>query len=239
MAYADRRLGAECTVHPTSSEGDAMNLALLGGTGRTGQLLIDQALARGHHLRVLARDPSRLHRHETPIAAVTGDARDPQAIARLLEGADAVLSALGPVPGGATDTMTLAARALIDQMPAHGLRRLVTLTGAGVPHPGDQPGVIDRLVRLALRLSQPAVLNDATAHADLIRAADLDWTVVRVPRLTDGPAAPVIAGRVGDITPFVTRASVAAFMLEAVETGSYLRQAPALSNHARRGAGRT
>lgn len=211
-----------------------MNLALLGGTGRTGRQLIDQALARGHQLRVLARDPAKVHRPHPDLTVVQGDARDPQALARLVGGTDAVLSALGPVPGGPHDTMTLAARGLVTLMPTHGLRRLITLTGAGVPQAGDRPKPIDRLIQLALRLSQPQVLQDSLTHAELIRSSSLDWTVVRVPRLTDGPDAPLIVGLVGDITPFVTRASVAHFMLDQLDSDRYVRQAPAISNRGRR-----
>lgn len=76
-----------------------MNIALLGGTGRTGHPLTDLALAEGHALRVLARDPARVHRQDPRLTVATGDARDPEALARLLEGTEAVLSVLGPVRG--------------------------------------------------------------------------------------------------------------------------------------------
>jgi hypothetical protein len=207
-----------------------MNLAILGGTGRTGRLLIDLALLRGDTLRVLARDPGRLHRHDARLIEITGDARDPEAITRAIEGTDAVLSALGPVRGGPKDTMTAAARNLTTLMPGAGVRRLITLTGAGVPAEGDRPGPIDRVFRVLLGLTQPDVLKDSTAHVDLIRASTLDWTVVRAPRLTDGPAAPLKVGLVGDIRPQVTRTSVAQFMLDQVSQDGHIRQLPAISN---------
>lgn len=207
-----------------------MNLALLGGTGRTGRLLIDQALERGHTLSVLARDPERVHRQHPRLSVVPGDARDADGYAELLQGADAVLSALGPVKGGTNDVMTLAARHLTAAQAQLGVPRLVTLTGAGVPHPGDTPKPIDHVIRTLLRLTQPAVLADAAAHADLIRASTLDWTIVRVPRLTDGAASAVRAGPVGTIRPFITRASAAQFMLDALEDPATIRQAPAISN---------
>lgn len=206
-----------------------MNLAILGGTGRTGRLLIDLALLRGDTVRVLARDPSRLHRHEERLIEIQGDARDPEAITRAITGAGAVLSALGPVRD-APQTMTTAARNLTTLMPGAGVRRLVTLTGAGVPAEGDRPGPVDLIFRTLLRLTQPAVLADSLAHADLIRASTLDWTVVRAPRLTDGPLAPLKVGRVGEIRPQVSRASVAQFMLDQVSRSEHVRGSPAISN---------
>lgn len=216
------------------SAGGARHLAILGGTGRSGRLLIDAALAAGHTLRVLARDPARLHRQDPRLVPVAGDARDPQAVATLLEGVDAVLSALGPVRGEArgdgSGVMTRAAENLAAAMPGAGVSRLISLTGAGVAQPGDQPKVFDRVVRTALRLTQPDVLRDSEGHVARLRASDLAWTVVRVPMLIDGPAQPVRAGKVGDIGPRVSRASVATFMLEQLQSDRWLRQAPAISH---------
>ncbi|MBB5233730.1 NAD(P)-dependent oxidoreductase [Deinococcus budaensis] len=214
--------------------GGGRQLAILGGTGRSGRLLIDVALAAGYGLRVLARDPARLHRQDPRLVPVTGDARDPQAVATLLEGVDAVLSALGPVRGEArgdgSGVMTRAAENLVAAMSGAGVSRLISMTGAGVAQPGDQPKVFDRVIRTALRLSQPDVLRDSEGHVARLRESDLAWTVVRVPMLIDGPAQPVRAGRVGDIGPRVSRASVATFMLEQLDSDRWLRQAPAISH---------
>lgn len=207
-----------------------MNLALLGGTGRTGRHLIDLALEHGHTVRVLTRGRHPLHHTHGRLTPIIGDARDAHAIAHLVTGCDAVLSALGPAAAAPDDTMTLAAQHLQQALPHAGIRRLITLTGAGVTHPGDTPTPVDRLIRTLLALTQPRALQDATTHTELIRQSTLDWTVVRVPRLTEGPARPVQAGRVGTIKPFVTRASVAQFMLDQLTEGTFIRQAPAISN---------
>ena len=211
-----------------------MKLALLGGTGRTGRLLIDMALVQGHSLKVLARDPQQLKRHAS-LEAVQGDARAPDAYAELLAGTDAALCALGPVKGDsvkgdASGVMTLAAQHLIQFMPEGGVRRLVTLTGAGVARPGDRPKLPDRIIRTLLRLMQPDVLADSVRHVRLICASDLDWTVVRAPMLIGGPAAALKVGMVGDIRPRVTRASTARFMLDALEDRALIGQTPAISN---------
>ena len=216
-----------------------MKLALLGGTGRTGRLLIDMALVQGHSLKVLARDPQQLKRHAN-LEAVQGDARAPDAYAELLAGTDAALCALGPVKGDsvkgdsvkgdASGVMTLAAQHLIQFMPEGGVRRLITLTGAGVARPGDRPKLPDRIIRTLLRLMQPDVLADSVRHVGLICASDLDWTVVRVPMLIGGPAAALKVGMVGDIRPRVTRASTARFMLDALEDRALIGQTPAISN---------
>ncbi|WP_019011185.1 NAD(P)-dependent oxidoreductase [Deinococcus aquatilis] len=207
-----------------------MKMALLGGTGRTGRLILDLALQRGHRVQLLARSPEKVSADSPALSVVQGEIMDSAATSQVLAGADVVVSALGPVRGGSKTVMTDAATQLLELMPGAGVQRLITLTGAGVPHPGDQPRTVDQLFRTLLKVLQPDVLRDSVAHADLIRASDLEWTIVRAPMLQDGPVAPVRSGAVGQTGPRVTRASVAAFMLDAAEAGNFIRQAPAMSN---------
>jgi len=73
-----------------------MRIAVLGATGRTGRLLVGQALARGHQVTALARDPARL----ADLAAdglrpVRADVTEPSTVLTAIEGADVVVSALG------------------------------------------------------------------------------------------------------------------------------------------------
>ncbi|THF71712.1 NAD-dependent epimerase/dehydratase family protein [Deinococcus sp. Arct2-2] len=207
-----------------------MNIALLGGTGRTGRLILDLALERGHTVQVLARSPEKLNKRSPALMVVQGEITDNTAMSQVLTGTEVVISALGPVKGGSKTVMTDAATQLLDLMPRAGVRRLITLTGAGVPHPGDQPKLIDNVFRTLLKVMQADVLRDSVAHADLIRASTLDWTIVRAPMLQDGPITPIKSGPVGHTGPRVTRASVAAFMLDAAEASTSIRQAPAVSN---------
>ena len=207
-----------------------MRIALLGGTGRTGRLILDLALEGGHSVQLLARSPEKVSKRSPALTVVQGEITDNAAMTKVLTGADVVMSGLGPVKGGSKTIMTDAATQLLDLMPRAGVRRLITLTGAGVPHPGDQPKLIDNIFRTLLKVMQADVLRDSTAHADLIRASHLDWTIVRAPMLLDGPVAPIKSGPVGNTGPRVTRASVAAFMLDAAEAGKFIRQAPAVSN---------
>ena len=73
-----------------------MIVAILGATGRTGRLVVQDLLARGHQARVLVR---RAVSAPADTCAVVGDARDPAALRSLVDGCDVVISALGPVGG--------------------------------------------------------------------------------------------------------------------------------------------
>ncbi|UQN09958.1 NAD(P)-dependent oxidoreductase [Deinococcus sp. QL22] len=207
-----------------------MRIALLGGTGRTGRLILDLSLERGHSVQLLARSPEKVSKRSPALTVVQGEITDNAAMSQVLTGADVVMSGLGPVKGGSKTVMTDAATQLLDLMPRAGVRRLITLTGAGVPHPGNQPKPIDHIFRTLLKVMQADVLRDFTAYADLIRASNLDWTIVRGSMLLDGPVTPIKSGPVGHTGPRVTRASVASSMLDAAAAGKFIRQAPAVSN---------
>jgi putative NADH-flavin reductase len=205
-----------------------MDLAVIGATGRTGRLVVETALARGHRLSLLVRDPARLSpeiTHRTRV--VTGDASDPQAAEQLLAGTEAVLSALGPTAKEG-DLHTRTARTLVSIMRGSGPRRFVGISGAGIDVPGDQKAVRDKIISKSIQLLGGSVVKDKPAEYAVWAASDLDWTLIRPPRLVDGPATGSIEHHAHRSTASTTisRADLAAFLLEVVEQGLYLRQAP-------------
>lgn len=209
-----------------------MKIAIFGGTGRTGRHVVEQALAAGHDVVALTRDPQKLASAGQRLTVVQGDARDAAAVARVVAGAEAVVSVLGPTSNRAERAVTEATRNILAAMTQHGIRRLVLSTGAGVRDPNDAPGPVDRLIGVLLKLVSRNVYEDMAGAVDVVRASDVDWTIVRVPMLTDGPrSGRVAAAYVGKGTGMrISRADLAAFLLEQVEDRRFVRQAPAISS---------
>jgi putative NADH-flavin reductase len=209
-----------------------MRLALFGVTGRTGRLLLGQALAAGHMVTALVRDPARVEGPSDRLALVTGDVRAGDCVAATVAGAQAVLSVLGPSANRPDFAVSQGTANILTAMQAHGVRRLVLSTGAGVGDARDTPGLFHHLITALLKLTARFVYEDMLRVVELVRAADLDWTIVRVPMLTDGSAAGrVRVGYVGAGTgPRLARGDLAAFMLKQVSDSTYLRQAPVISN---------
>ena len=206
-----------------------MHVTILGAGGRTGRLVVELALAEDHEVVASVRDTAKLGELASRVAVVEGDVADEAAVARTVAGADAVVSALGPVKGGPPDLMRRAAANVVSAMQASGVRRLVWLTGAGVVAPGDPPSRIRSLVRGVMRLSGGSrrALEDSDAAFAEIAASGLDWTVVRVPRLADGQAkggVKVVEEPPGYVA--VTRADVATFLLGQLSDTTYIRRAP-------------
>jgi putative NADH-flavin reductase len=117
-----------------------MRLTILGATGGTGTCLVEQALAAGHEVTAVVRDPARLAvpAHQR-LRVLTADVMDPAAIEPAVAGADAVLSALGTRVSGPTSVCQDGARSIIKAMQTCGVRRLLAISGSVVSDVGDGP----------------------------------------------------------------------------------------------------
>jgi putative NADH-flavin reductase len=206
--------------------GTYMEIVMLGATGRTGRLVVEEALRRGHGVRAVVRDPATAAL-PAGVDLRAGDARDAAVLKAAVTGADAVVSALGPRKGDRTLHSDVA-RVLVDVLREAGVKRFVGISGAGIDVPGDRKSRRDRIVSFLIqRLGGAAVADKPREHA-VWAGSGLDWTLVRPPRLTDDPAT----GRVehhASTSPKATavgRADLAAFLLDCVEQGSYVGAAP-------------
>jgi uncharacterized protein YbjT (DUF2867 family) len=205
-----------------------MKILVLGATGTTGRLIVNQALAKGYAVVALVR--SRAKAADLAGAElVEGDARDAAALTRAVAGCNAVVSSLGtPMsPFREVTTLSTATRALIGVMAAQNIRRLVCITGMGA---GDSRGhggfFYDRLfLPLVLR----KVYEDKDRQEDAIRASALDWIIVRPTVLNDKPAS----GHIRALTDLsgvhggtIARADVADFVVQQLTADTWLRKAP-------------
>jgi putative NADH-flavin reductase len=197
-----------------------MRITVFGATGGTGTLVVRQALAAGHDVTAIVRDPARLPvpAHDR-LGVVTADVMDPAAILPAVEDRDAIVTAIGVRAGGASTTVCRdSARSIVAAMTKAGTRRLGVVSNSGmVTAPGDDP-----LTRFVVKPLLWRVLGgawaDQLAQEDEVHASGLDWTIVRPPRLTDG-ARTRHRARIDRAVPggfLISRAATAAAVLTAV-----------------------
>ena len=208
-----------------------MRVAVFGASGRTGRPLVEQALAAGHEVTAFVRDAAKLEMGHERLTVVEGDVKDPAKVREAVEGADAVLSALGHTKSSAKDVQTVGTANIVAAMQDVGVGRLVSLTGAGVSDPKDEPKLFDKAITTLLKLVQKDVLRDAENHARAIEESGLDWIIVRGPMLTEGEKkGEYRVGYVGKNSGTkISRADVADFMLRQTEDDTYLGQKPMVS----------
>jgi putative NADH-flavin reductase len=209
-----------------------MKITIFGGTGRAGRHLVEQALTAGHQVTALVRSPSGLDIQSEGLRVVQGDLADTEKVESAVAGADAVISVLGPAGNKPGYEISRITDTILAAMHRCGVRRLVVAAGAGVRDRQDRPGAFDHLISVVLRLATRHVYEDMVQVVQKVRSSGLDWTVVRVPMLTDGPATGNLkVGYLGQgVGTRVTRADMAGFMLEQASSTVYLHQAPVISN---------
>jgi putative NADH-flavin reductase len=209
-----------------------MRLTVLGATGRIGRHVLAQAVEAGHDVTVLVRDAESLNEVAPAggVRVVQGGIGDPEAVARAVEGADAVIHAVGPAANTPEQVEELrrGMRHLLTAMGRHGVRRLVSLSGAAVDAEGDRKPVIDRVASRLVRVVVRHVVRARQAEYDELAASDLEWVAVRPPIVTDGPLTRRYRVGADVLRPGgrISRADVADFMLAQAVKPTHVRQAP-------------
>ena len=75
-----------------------MKIVVIGATGNIGRRVVHEALSRGHEVVGVVRDPAAVEPPDPRVRLVKGDATTAEDIARVVRGADAVVSAISPRP---------------------------------------------------------------------------------------------------------------------------------------------
>lgn len=208
-----------------------MKILIVGATRGIGRQLLEQALASGHSVTALARNPQRLAAQHERLRLLKGDILDPGSVAAAMTGQDAVCCTIGvKTPWEQAAVFAEGTRQLLQAMKKAGVRRLICVTGIGA---GDSKGhggfLYDRIFYpLLLR----AVYADKDRQESLIKASDVDWTIVRPGFLTNGPLTGnyrVLTELTGITAGRISRADVAHFILKELESKRHLRQTPLLT----------
>ncbi|MFJ8918258.1 Putative NADH-flavin reductase [Streptomyces sp. LamerLS-316] len=205
-----------------------MRLTVFGATGGVGQEVVRQALAAGHEVTAVVRDPARLPeglRGAALHAVVPLD--DASAVRGAVAGRDAVLSGLGARGRKAGDVTERLTVRVLEAMEAEGVRRLLVVSAAPVgPEPADDP-LLDRVVRKVIGVVLKEVYADLTRMEAALAAGATDWTSVRPPKLTNGPLTGAYRTVVGG-TPrsgrSLARADVAHAMLALIDEPAAVKQ---------------
>ena len=209
-----------------------MKLTIFGATGRIGGHLLTWAVDAGHDVHVLARSPQAL-RPRDGLTVTGGDVLDPAAVATVISGADAVLSAVGPKIRDnfrKTELLGPAAANIIDGMHKTGAHRLISVSAAGAFVTEDPD--MSWLVKQILPRIFARTYADVRRMEQVVRASDLDWTLVRPTRLVNAPGTGEYRVR-ADYAPRgggkIARADVAHFIATALTSATYIRQSPVLA----------
>lgn len=215
-----------------------MKILILGITGRTGRLVAEEAVTRGHEVVGIARNPAKIDLKG--IKVIEGTPNEFETVRNSIAGCDAVVSTLNLFPQSealfgkvrsSLDSMSVSIANTVRAMKENDIRRIVVMTALGV---GDSVKEIPGFFAFIIKIT-----NIKHAYADhdrqekILESSGLDWTIVRPVSLNDKndnlSILYSIKG-VGKIKPSVSRNAVAHFMLDCIEKGQFIKQRPGLSN---------
>jgi putative NADH-flavin reductase len=195
-----------------------MKLLIVGATGRTGRLLAEQAIVRGHAVTAFVRSPQSL-KPRAGLTIVAGNPLAADELAAVLPGHDVVASVIGRRSSDDATVLQDSAAAMLKALQASPASRYIVVS-QGLLFPSWHP------IAVVLRWLLASEIKDSAAMESLVRASDAIWTIVRPPRLKEGGPPKGYRVRV-DGRPAgawsMERADLATFLLDETEKSRHLR----------------
>ncbi|MCK9203290.1 MAG: SDR family oxidoreductase [Bacteroidales bacterium] len=205
-----------------------MKIAVFGASGRTGILIVYQALNQGFHVTAFARQPSKVTIQHKNLRTIRGDVSDFQKVKEAITGQDAVLCTLGIDTNKRSTILSEGTRNILKAIEECGVKRFICMSSAGIL--GNDAGFWFGKVIVPLFLRN--VFADKLRQVKIIQESHTDWVILRPVGLTDSPKTntyKIIPGIPTSRT--VPRADVADFMLKLVTDTRYDRTMPALASY--------
>lgn len=217
-----------------------MKVAIIGASGKSGQYLVRECLARGHEVVGVCRQSSvpKLGGLAERIAVVPGFTSEQAVVRKAVHGCDGVITII-VAPGRRSTYASDTVRAVLEEAKD---ARLVFAGSDGASQilAGERRSFVNRCELLLgggiAWLLGVANVSDMLAATELIYASPARWTVVRGPWLKEGPSQGMpVAGSLGDpkvAAKEVRRVDFAKFMVAALEDDALVHQAPVIARAA-------
>lgn len=210
-----------------------MKITVFGATGHVGRLFVERALAAGHSVTAYVRKPQRIDAANQALRVVVGTLEDEEKINEAIAGSDAVVSVVGPLGRQYKLIFAPAYEKIVRAMKTHGVKRLIALGTPSMPDSNDKFNLIFFGLILVVGSLIHKGYEDIRKVGEIVRESGLEWTVVRVPLLTNRPARgnPKVGYFGNGVTwPRLSRADFADFLMKELTDRTYIGKAPAISN---------
>ena len=205
-----------------------MKIVVFGASGKTGILIVYQALNQGHEVTAFARQPSKVTIQHKNLRIIQGDILDPEKVQLAVNGQEAVLCALGVDKNKPGTLLSDGTRNILVAMEKAGVKRLICMSSAGIL--GNDSGFWFGKIFMPLFLRH--IFEDKKRQAKVIEESRADWVIIRPTGLTDAPKTNTYKINPGVPTSrSIPRADVADFMLKLLTEKKYDKTLPAISSY--------
>lgn len=209
-----------------------MKICIFGADGRTGIEVLRYAKSKGYEIVAFVYGENSLFATEKNIEIIKGDALNyAQVLRACSSGIDAVVSTLGHIKGSNPRMQTRGMSNIVKAMQESNVRRIISLTGTGARISEDKPSGIDRLLNFMVKKIDPERIADGVEHVQVLQNSNLDWTVVRVLKLTNSQklirSYALTSG--GPVELYTSRKKAARVMVDLLEDKNSFGKMPVIS----------
>ncbi|UKS29435.1 SDR family oxidoreductase [Paenibacillus sp. HWE-109] len=210
-----------------------MKIVVFGATGGTGRQVVTQAIELGHEVTVIARKPEAVNIGSERLEVIQGDVLDLSSFSKRIIGQDAVISALGVNHRKPTTVYSEGTENIIKAMGEAGVRRFIGLSSSGLKIPDDMPWMVRQTIRFVIQPMFKYAYEDMARMEEKLRKSGLIWTVIRPPRLTNGPLSGAYRTALNQhLTKAqgISRADLASYMIKSVQDSASYQAIVEISN---------
>ncbi|MDH6253631.1 putative NADH-flavin reductase [Chryseobacterium sp. H1D6B] len=205
-------------------------IAVIGGTGKSGNYLVQQLLEKGYPMKLLLRNPENFTLENPLIEIVKGDARDFDSVDRLIKDCCAVINKIGQ-PVGEKSIFTDAAKNIIKSMNLNGITRYIAITGLNVDTPFDHKNDKVKMATDWMYQNYPKTTKDKQDEYEILVNSNLDWTLVRLPLIIPTSEHFKTEANLTDCTgEKISAADLSEFLVSQISDETYHKQSPFLYN---------
>jgi putative NADH-flavin reductase len=215
----------------------AIKIAVIGGTGKSGKYLVKELINRGFQLKILLRNTEH-HLFDNPqinnplVEIVAGDVTNYSSVHSLIEGCQAVISTLGlGIPASEPTIFSQATANVIQAMNEHTVRRYIVTTGLNVDTPFDKKGSKTTFATEWMRTNYPISTSNKQLEFEILTESGVHWTLVRLPMIEQSDETNKINISLEDCPgDKISATDLARFLIEQLSDNTFIRKYPFIAS---------
>ncbi len=208
-----------------------MKICIFGADGRSGVEVVKYAHQKGYEVFAFVYSDSSNKFFPEGTKIIKGDVMNYDDVFSAINGVDAVISVLGHIKGSDPLMQTKGMINIVKAMNDRGVKRILSLTGTGARVENDTPSIVDIFLNSIVKLVDPDRINDGVEHVKVLRNSNLDWTVVRVLKLSkkDSEVGEYKLTEGGPAELQTSRKKVAKVLVDLIDDKKYIGKLPVIS----------
>ena len=208
-----------------------MKICVFGSDGRTGVEVVNYAKKQGFGVvaSVYSEGSNKYFPSDVEVKIV--DIMNYDSVLEAMKGSDAVISVVGHIKESDPLVQTKGISNMVKAMNELNLKRLISLTGTGARVENDKPSIVDLVLNSIVKFIDPNRINDGVQHVKVLRNSNLDWTIVRVLKLSKKDAD-VFGYKLTEGGPAelqTSRKKVAKVIVDLINDDKYIGKFPVIS----------